>query len=372
MKSFQYGDEKISKNQLMLAIPSVILGVDILQLPKDLAVDMDGADGWIVLIVGGAISLFLVWIMTRLALRFPKQTFFTYATSIVSKKVAIVLTFLFAVLFIGLAAFDIRVLGHTSQQYLFDNTPVEVVSLSFLFVVVYAISGSRAALFRLNMMFFPIIITVLLFVLLVNVKWVELSNLMPAFQTDVKGFGGGLKTSVLVYGGYSIVLFYLALVDQPKKASKHMMFGMVTPIVLYLLVYLFSLMIFGRTATSHLLYPTIDLAKRIEIPGGILERVEALFFIVWTMGVFAATIIAFDVAILALNSIFKRMKKIHFVLILSPIVYYLALFPKDISEVNMFGEIIRSAMVAFSSITVVALFLIAKLRKVGGNDNASK
>ncbi|PAV27822.1 spore gernimation protein [Virgibacillus profundi] len=371
MRSFEYGDEKIGGKEIMIAIPSMVIGVGILSLPRSISVDTIGSDGWIVLVIGGLISVLMVWLMAKLASGFPHQSFFSYASTIVSKPVAIVLTFLFAILFISVAAYDIRTLGHISQQYLFDHTPVEVVTLSFLLVVVYAVAGSRAGLFRLNMLFLPIIIFIIAIVLVMNLKWLDLTNLLPVFQTDVKGYLKGIHTSSLSYMGISIVLFYIAFVDQPKKAPKMVVLGMSIPIVMYVLIYLTCLMVFGYTATSHLLFPTIDLAKRVELPGGILERVEAIFFVVWTMGVFNTTVMAVDVAIMALHSIFKKMKKMQLIFILSPVIYYIALFPRDTGQIILFGDFLGTYMVSFAFITTIVLIVIAKIRGVKPNDKTN-
>ncbi|WP_010097131.1 GerAB/ArcD/ProY family transporter [Ornithinibacillus scapharcae] len=372
MKSFKNGDEKISVNELMIAIPSMVIGVGILSLPRVIAVETIGSDGWIALAIAGIATVLMVWLMAKLAASFPHQPFFSYASLIVSKPVAKVMTFIFAILFIGVAAYDIRVLGHTSQQYLFDHTPVEVVSLSFLLVVVYAVAGSRAGLFRLNMLFLPLIIFILLFVLVVNLKWIDVSNLLPVFKTDIKGYLKAVHTSSLSYIGISIVLFYMAFVDRPHKAPKAAMIGMSIPIILYILGYLFCIMVFGHAATSHLLFPTIDLAKRVELPGAILERIEAVFFVVWTMGVFTTTVMAFDIAILALRSVFKRIKKMTLVLFLSPTMYYLSMVPNDSSQITIFGDILGNITVIFSFTTTIVLIVIAKIRGVGSNDKKTK
>ncbi|WP_047984598.1 GerAB/ArcD/ProY family transporter [Ornithinibacillus californiensis] len=371
MKSLEYGDEKISEKEILIAIPSMVIGVGILSLPRRIADETIGSDGWIALVIAGAVCVLMIWLMAKLAARFPHQSFISYASIIVSKPIAKIITFLFAVLFISIAAFHIRVLGDTSQQYLFNQTPVEVVTLSFLLVVVYAVSGARAALFRLNMLFFPFIIFILLLVLIFNFRWIEPSNLLPVFQTNVKDYWKGIQTSTLSYMGFSIVLFYTAFARQPKKAPKIAVLGMTIPIVIYVFVYLTCLMVFGQISTSNLLFPTIDLAKRIELPGGILESVESVFFVVWTMGAFTTTAMALDVSILALSYIFNRMKKIGLVLILSPIVYYIALLPRDISQISLIAGLLGTIVISYSFLTTLVLFLIAKLRGVGRNDKTS-
>ncbi|WP_026908021.1 GerAB/ArcD/ProY family transporter [Paucisalibacillus globulus] len=371
MKFFEYGNEKIGGKEILIAIPSMLIGVGVLSLPRNISSNMIGSDGWIVLLLTGVISMLMVWLMARLAASFPNQHFLSYASIIVSKPIAIVLTFLFAISFITFAAYDIRVLGHISQQYLFDHTPVEIVTVSFLLVVVYAVAGSRAALFRLNIIFFPIITIILLLVLLINIKWMDWTNMLPVFQTDFNGYIKGMHTSLLSYMGFSIVLFYIAIVERPERAPKLVMIGMTIPIVFYVMVYFACILVFGYTATSNLLFPTIDLAKRIEIPGGIFERVESFFFVVWTMGVFNTTAMAFDVAVLALHSIFKRIKKMQLILILSPLIYYLALLPRDTSQIVMFGEFIGSYLVSFTFLTTMLLIIVAKIRRVKHNDKTT-
>lgn len=59
MRSFKYGDEKISGRELMIALPSIVISVDILSLPKEISNDMNGSDGWIVLLVAGGFSAIL-------------------------------------------------------------------------------------------------------------------------------------------------------------------------------------------------------------------------------------------------------------------------------------------------------------------------
>jgi spore germination protein len=371
MKSLKYGDEKISGKEILIAIPSMVIGVGILSLPRRISSETIGSDGWIALVIAGGICVLMVWLMSKLASSFPHQSFLSYASIILSKPIATIITLLFAILFISIAAFHMRVLGDTSQQYLFTQTPVEVVTLSFLLVVVYAVAGSRAAIFRLNMLFFPFIIITLLLVLIFNFKWIEPSNLLPMFQTDWKDYLKGIQTSSLSYMGFSIILFYTAIVKQPKKVPKMAMIGMTIPIAIYVFVYIICLLVFGQPATSNLLFPTIDLAKRIELPGGILESVEAIFFVVWTMGVFTTTAMALDVTIIALSSIFNRMKKIHFVLILSPLVYYIALLPEDISQISLIASLLGTIMISYSFLITIVLIVIAKIRGVGRNDKTS-
>src|SRR5690625_3693706 len=144
---FLYSNETISDKELKIAIPSMIIGVGVLSLPSGIASVTVGSDGWIALLIAGILQMGVIWLMAKVASSFPKQSFLSYSAKLVSKPVAVVFTFTFAVYYICVTAYDIRMLGHISEQYLFKKTPVEVVMLAFLLVVVYAVSGSRVGIF---------------------------------------------------------------------------------------------------------------------------------------------------------------------------------------------------------------------------------
>ncbi|WP_099157727.1 GerAB/ArcD/ProY family transporter [Virgibacillus ndiopensis] len=364
MKWFEYGDEKISEREIMIAIPSMVIGVGILSLPRGVAAATTGSDGWITVLVSGIVIIFLTWMTAKLASSFPNKSFLSYSTLIVTKPIAVILTFLFAVTSLMITAYEVREISDIAKQYLFDRTPVAVIALSFLLVVVYAVSGSRAGIFRLNMMFLPIILFITLSVFVFNLGWFKLSNLMPFFQTSFTGYAKGISTGITSYMGFGIILFYVSLVEKPEKTPKYAVMGMCIPVVAYILLFVTCIGVFGHSVASNLLFPTIELAKEVDIPGGFFERFESVFFVIWIMAIFNTTVMAFDVAVLALSSIFKNRAKMTLMLFLTPLVYAVAMYPEDLTEVDTFGKII-GYITAFVTISItVLLTVIAKLRRV--------
>src|SRR5699024_11754581 len=105
MEEFEYADEKINDGEIMIAVASMVIGVGVLSLPKELAAATKFADGWITIIIGGAIAIFFTWLAARLAASFPHQSFMSYATLITTKPVAFVLTFTFSIFYLCIAAF---------------------------------------------------------------------------------------------------------------------------------------------------------------------------------------------------------------------------------------------------------------------------
>lgn len=371
MNPFPYSDEAISENELMFAIPSTIMGVSILSLPRKLALDTLYSDGWISLLLAGVFFAILAVIGTKVASKFPNQSYFSYASTLMTKPIAIGVVIIQIILFIGLSAFSIRSLAYISQQYLFEHTPMEVISLSFLLVVVYAVSGSRAGLFRLNVMFLPIILFVMIIIAAFNITWIDLKNFLPLFKTDMKGYVKGFQTSFEVYIGYSIVLFYVGLVNKPKKLTKKVIVGMSIPIISYIFIFFVTIGIYGNMVTANIELPSLGLAKRVDIPGGIFERIDTIFFTIWTMAIFNTASMLLDVAVLLITSIFKQIKKRIVTFILAPIIYYLVMLPQEIHQVQTASILLSQFMAYFTMVLIVSLFVIASIRGVGKNEKKS-
>ncbi|MFZ3579651.1 GerAB/ArcD/ProY family transporter [Virgibacillus sp. DJP39] len=365
MKSFDYGDEKISEREIMIAVPSMVIGVAVLTLPRDLASVTSASDGWVAILGSGLVAIAIIWLLAKLTSGFPNQSFFTFTSTILSKPVAIIISFILAIIWLNVTAYIVRSISEVSKQYLFDQTPVEVIGLCFLLVVVYAVSGSRAGLFRLNMMFLPIILIISFIVSIFNLSLFEPPQLLPMFKTDFNGYLEGLHTGLTSYAGFIIALFYIGLVENPKNTPKYAAIGMSIPVLMYLMFFILCIGVFGNEVTANLVFPTVELAKSVEIPGGFFERFESVFFVIWIMAIFNTTAMALDIAVLSIHSIFKKAKKIKVVLLLTPIVYCTSMLPQSLVEVASFGAIVSNAALIFTLLVGSFLLVIAKVRGVG-------
>ncbi|WP_217587825.1 GerAB/ArcD/ProY family transporter [Lentibacillus saliphilus] len=362
MKHFEYADEKITDKELMIAMPSVVIGVGILSMPKKIATETEAADGWIPLVVAGLLFLFMSWGFAKFVAQFPNQSFLEYSSRIIGRRASILIIIGYAILVVLGIASQVRGLADVAKEYLFDQTPIEVVGLLYVLLVIYAVCGSRAALFRMSMLFFPIVISITLIVLAFSMKEFELGNVMPAFTTDTKGYFEAMKSSIRSYIGFGIILFYMVLVKRPAKAPKMVAIGMVIPIVVYILLYVVIIGIFGNAITSNLIYPTVELAKNVSIPGEFLERFESIFFVIWIMATFTSSILFLDAGVYGLTSILGNNRKIPIVLILSPLIYFVSMVPEELQYVQLFGMVWGYSLLIYTLSVVSILMIVAKIR----------
>lgn len=367
MNPFKYSDEYISSNEFMIALPSMMIGVSVLSLPSEVASVTKFSDGWVSILVTGVIFTLFAVMGVKLASLFPDKSFFDYTSFLVTRPVAIVLVFINVFIALLLSAYSVRSVAYISQQHLFDQTPIEVLGLLFLLVIIYAVSGSRAGIFRLNILFLPIILGAILFVGLFNIQYFDPPNFLPVFKTTPKEYWLGMVESLEVFIGFGIVLFYVVMIKKPVKLTKKVVIGVSIPIVIYIMIFLTSIIVFGNIVTSQINYPIIALSKRVDIPGGIFERIESLFFTIWIMAIFNTVTIALDVAVFLLSSVFKQINKKILTFILSPIVYYIAMFPQQVDQVKKAGSIASQFTALFTCVLTIVLFVIAKIRGVKNN-----
>ncbi|MGJ9458422.1 GerAB/ArcD/ProY family transporter [Oceanobacillus sp. CF4.6] len=362
MSTFKYGDEKIRTRDIMIAVPSMTIAIGILVFPRTLAEKTTSSDGWVSIMLSGLIAIMLAWSIAKIAANFPGQSFLSYASSLVSKPVAVILTFLFVIQGIILTAFEVRAITNIAHQYLFERTPNEIVALTFLLVVVYAISGSRAGIFRLNAMFLPIIFLTSIILIFFSIGYMEVENVLPVFKTDMQGYLQGTMESTLSYTGVGILFFYISLVREPKKAPAMAAFGMSWVVIMYIFIYLTCIAVFGNETTANIRFPFIELSKSIEVPGGFLERLESVFFVIWIIVIFTTAAMAFDVSVLALNSIFPNIGKLKIIFVLSPIIYLIVGIPQDFVEIGIFGEYIGYYGWGLSGMVVILLWIMYKVK----------
>ncbi|MDF2959746.1 MAG: spore germination protein [Paenibacillus sp.] len=351
----------------MYSIASMILGMGVLTLPRNIANSTRFFDGWISIALAGTASLVMVWILSSLTSSFPKRTFFEYVSLITSKPVGYVMTGLFSSSYLLFTAYEIRSLAEVAKQYLFNKTPIEFIALFFWLVIIYAVAGSRVGLLRLNLLFFPIVAVVLSLVLFLNVGLIEPRHFKPMFVSDWRGIAKGAQNSGFSFLGFEIVLVYAVYLKKPEQAVKAAVTGTLIPFFVYLVLYLFVIGVFSYSITKEIDFPTIELAKEVEVPGAFFERFESFFFTIWIMTIFNTTAMAFDVSLFTLHQILPgigKMTKIH---VLAPLIYMISFYAQDSNELDSFGLLVSILIVICCVLLPTLIFIAAKWRRVKPN-----
>ncbi|HJV45029.1 MAG TPA: endospore germination permease [Bacillota bacterium] len=363
MKNFQYGDEHIGYKEIFFGVSAMVIGQGILTLPRILTEKTESIDGWMCIALGGLLAIVSAWAIAKVSSYYPNQPFTDYVKVLVTKPIGIFLIVFFFIYSVGFVGFEVRALAEGTKLYLFDRTPVEVIALSFFLVIIYAVSGTRVALLRLNLMFTPIVLGVTFLILLMNLGFVERENFQPLFVSSWKSILNGTKDTAFSFLGGEILYFYVALMRNPKQAPKAALLGMIMPVLLYIIIFLSVVGLFGPEVTREIMYPTVEMAKEVEVPGAFLERFESLFNTVWIMTVFNTASMGYDLCLILITSLIRKGKRKTWIILLSPFIYLLGLIPKNMNQVAKALDYVGFMGIFISFILPFILLLVVALRK---------
>ncbi|MCR2802922.1 GerAB/ArcD/ProY family transporter [Paenibacillus soyae] len=366
MRSWEYGDERIGQKEMVLTTSSLMIGVGILTLPRTIAQATNASDGWLSILLAGGAAIFIAWLLARLSTRFRNRTFLEYTSEVASRPVAYVVGGLFAFYFLIFCAYITRSVAEMSKQYLFDRTPLEVISLCFMLIVIYAVSGSRTGLVRLTVLFLPFVFITTIVFLLLSINLFEVDKLLPLFHSDWKTILEGSQKSIFSFLGFEALLFYNSLSRKPEKTPKTAVISVLISVLLYVMIYVFTIAVFSNEVTRNIMYPTLELAREVSVPGEFFERLESLFLMFWVMSIFTTSAIALDVSIQSLR-FFTKIDKKKLLYVLGPIIYLISMSPQNIVQLSNLGTLI-SYLGMLTAIAIPVLLLVyVKLREAIGH-----
>lgn len=356
--------DKITTTQAAIAVSSVIIGAGIITITRTASRTVGTPDIWITTLIGGLVALSMAIIAAKLSRRFPGKVFYEYSGIIAGKPIGWLLSLFLTVFFLVLAGFEVRILYELVATFLLERTPIEVVIIAFLCAGTYLIAGGINPMVRIFELYFPPAIIIFLIIFLLGFQRFELDNLRPVLGQGVTPVLKGIPTTFLFYTGFEIMLVITAFMEEPRKAVKAAIIGMVTPTIIYVLASVVVIGVLTVEETKTLTWPTASLINSIEYPGGFVENFQIFFLIVWILAVYTTYVGAHYMSSLGASYIFKINHSISIYAFL-PVIYIIALLPQNIDAVFKFGDYIGYFGGFISALISPALLVTSIIRRKG-------
>ncbi|MGO4886426.1 GerAB/ArcD/ProY family transporter [Anaerobacillus sp. MEB173] len=332
MKSQQ--NYMISPLEMGITIIAVQVGVAILTLPRVLANTIGTPDGWIAIIAGGAIMMTLVYLYAKLQRQFPGESLFEFiARGPLGKILTYFLTILFVIYFMLMVAYILRVVTVVIKMYLLDQTPAEVIASIFILVMSYAVTKRTQGIVHLNLMFTPIILVLLFFLILFAIPEMEFELMRPVLAEGIPPILTGVKQSFFSVLGIEILFFFMSSMKAQDIKALPLNNSIAITILAYIAVTVTSYTVFTLEITELMTFPTIEIAKKIEIPGGFLERLDSLMLTIWILAIFNTLSIYHFLTVETIKKyVLKRASKQIIVPSLAFFIFILSFIPDSIVE----------------------------------------
>ena len=281
-------NHKISGRQLGRLVFYDQFALTTLLLPGILAKEA-GMDGCFALAAGSAAGygLLLLVLMQIRRMRRTGQDYFSYLQEHFGKLLttAILAVYLLTAWF-G-AAYGLRVLCDISRQYLIRDTPAWLVLAVLSVLAVYGLGTGLESRGRMYEIVFWVVLLPLLFLFLLAAQNVEPDRWVPAFRGEGLSV---LKSSYVVFAflAGTVCLPMLSegtLADAyvPRVLKQGFAFSVCVNLVLFLVL----TGIFGAPTVATMDEAALTLTAMVKVPGGFLERQDALLCGIWLVSVFA-------------------------------------------------------------------------------------
>lgn len=355
--------DKITTSQAVVIIINYILATGILTLPRASVEKVKTPDVWISVFLGGIVAMIAGVIIVKLSQQYSDKTFYQYTQDIVGQWLGWLISSFVIVYFFTISAFEVRIMAEVTSLFLLEGTPTWAIILPFLWVGLYLISSGINSIARLFEIIFPITFVLFLLVAFLSIGIFEIDNLRPVLGLGLVPMLKGVKTATLAFLGPEIMLLLVAFMypSDKSKAIKVVLVGITVPLLFYVIT---VVMVIGALSIDGVVtrtWPTIELMRSFEIPGLIFERFESFLLVIWIMQIFATFTITYYAAALGLAQLFN--KTIHpFLYGLLPVIYIIAMTPKNINELFKFGDKIGNVALILFGVIPITLLLISKLR----------
>lgn len=360
--------DKISTVQATLTVASTIIGVGILTLPRTVTEAMGTPDAWMAVLLGGMIAMAAGYVLIKLNEKFPEKTFYQYSELIVGRFLGRVFSLLLILHFALFAGFEVRMLAELVRTYLLHKTPIELIVITFLGAGIYLVVGGVNPLVRLLEAHFPIIIFLAAVIVSLSFREVELENLRPVLAKGLKPLVKGIKATTLSYTGYESMLILTAFMKKRHQAVKTILVGVGIPMILYTVIVIVAVGALTVEEVKTLTWPLATLSVEIELPGGIIERFEVVFIVLWILIIYTSFVVPYYLSGLGLGQIFKRdINSFMYGLLL--VIYLVAMVPPDINTVFKLGDLIGYTGLAAGGLVPFILLGVASIRGINDEKN---
>ncbi|MDO3676248.1 GerAB/ArcD/ProY family transporter [Paenibacillus ehimensis] len=356
--------DQITSRQASFIVSKSMIGTGILFLPQVVAKEVGTPDGWISVLIGGFLALLAGYVIIKLNQRFPKQTFFEFSQTVFGKWIGAVHIVLLSAYFTISSGYLARIMGEVIHMYLLDKTPIAFIIITFMLVAAYLATGGINSIARLIELFFPVILIILAALIAFSFKEFDLDNIRPVLAEGLRPVWKGIPSSTFSYSGFEIMLVLSAFMQEPRDAVKSMLKGIGLVIPLYTLTVLIAIGTLTVEEVKTLPWPTMSVAKDIELPGGFFERFESLFSVLWVMSMYSTFVPYYYVASLGMSHLFRRNFR-TFIYLLFPVIYIIAMLPKKLNEVLSIGNFLNDFALFIIVIMPLYFWIFVKLRGKG-------
>ncbi|ADU51409.1 Spore germination protein [Thermaerobacter marianensis DSM 12885] len=252
-----------------------------------------GRFGWLVEAMGALMGVPLVLIMLDLAARFPGQTVYQYARTVLGRPVAFVangLVLVYGLLFLG---YFLRQFVDVVQTYLLPRTPLWAITGLVTLGIVLVVSLGPLALNRLAQMLLIPVVLASVVMLLIALRNVDVIMLLPLWPVPAAALAAVPTVGFFPFVPIKHLVVQLAVVRKPRDHVRSVL-GTYAAVALFkVTATAATLAIFGDRAVALMAWPALEALRVVQVPLALLEELGLPGLVVYQVVLFVSSAVYF-------------------------------------------------------------------------------
>lgn len=351
----------ISGTEITILTASTLIGVGIVTLPSVLA-GAAGPNAWISVLIGWIIATVGAVAITKVMRRFPRQNLITVLERMWGKVAARSVGSVFAVYLLIALSTTVRQASDDIKTALLPRTPLEIIILSLLIVAVYVAREGIEPISRMLTLLFPLAFVPVL-IAAVATKQSRLDNLLPVMADGIGPVFKGALLAIFSFVGFEGLFIWMASLKNPEEATRAAVKGVGLAGLVYTFFVVVSLTVFTPHQLTHLVVPFRDITDAIDLPLILFERLDVITFSVWITVLFTTLLVLIHLTSRFLQVTLGFRTHTPLVLPLIPIIYILALLPRNTEQTIVFQELVGWVGLALAVVFPLILWAVIALRE---------
>jgi spore germination protein (amino acid permease) len=325
-------------------------------------------DAWLAIIVGAFCGTGLIYLLMKLAARFPGKGYFEYLKIVWGKPLGNLFSMLYLLYFIYFLVLLFYEVSLVNKLLFLPKTP-KIISLAiFALSIIWLNTYGIAAIVRFFQLMLPFLLLPLLLLEFLLIRTVNFHNFLPLL-------GGGilpvLKGAFCFLGanqGAEVLLFLAPFLTRIDQGTKPAMLGFVILSINGWINAVTALGILGVAGMKESVLPGVDTVTLIELPGFPVERFGLLLTMPWLIAIYTTMAIFLYMLDSGFGQLFNIRPRKIIISVLAAVPLLLGCFVPDIS----WHETLRKYLTLVTPFLVYALPVItlalALIRKKGNNE----
>ncbi|WP_051005514.1 GerAB/ArcD/ProY family transporter [Paenisporosarcina sp. TG-14] len=179
------------------------------------------------------------------------------------------------------------------RTFQLPNTPIIATHILFLILVIFTLRLGLETFSRTAEFSFPWLLLLILILILSIAPQIDFKNLQPMYAEGVKPI---IRASVSFIGTpvLELVAFLMIFpaINRLQGSKTGFLAGFLFGGGILLITSLLTVLVLGADLTGRSMYPSYELAKKINV-GDFIQRVEALASFTWILSIFIKLCICF-------------------------------------------------------------------------------